>query len=212
VFTFVVYLIPGMFGSPLKALSSFLPSGGSELNLTRLINQGSSAFPVIQAAENRSPQCAEPKYADFLEMPLGLTGYFDYKQGLACAKEQNKPVLLDFKGHACANCKLMEARVWSDPEVLRRLSEEFVIVALYMDDRTQLPENEWITSSVDGKVKKTIGKVNEDLEILKFKTNAMPLYVITDHEGKPLNTPMPTNLNVSEYKAWLDEGIKKFRP
>ncbi len=211
VFTFVVYLVPGLFGSPLKALSSFLPSGGSELNLTRLTSQGSPAPITMQAGENKSQQCQEPRFADFLEMPLGLTGYFDYKQGLACAKELNKPVLLDFKGHACANCKLMEARVWSDPEVLSRLRDDFVIVALYMDDRTQLPENEWITSSVDGKIKKTIGKVNEDLEISKFKTNAMPLYVITDYEGNPLNTPMPTNLNVEEYKAWLDDGIAKFK-
>ena len=143
-------------------------------------------------------------------MPLGLTGYFDYEQGLACAKEQNKPVLLDFKGHACANCKLMEAKVWSDPEILRRLRENFVIVSLYVDDRTPLPENEWVVSVIDGKQKKTIGKKNEDLEITKFRTNSLPLYVITDHEGNPLNEPMITNLNIGEYKKWLDEGYKNF--
>lgn len=211
VFTFVIYLIPGLFGSPLRALSSFLPSGGSELNIPRMISENRSVAPAAQASQVTSIQCQEPKFGDLLEMPLGLTGYFDYQQGLACAKEIGKPVLLDFKGHACANCKLMEARVWSDPEVLRRLRDEFVIVALYLDDRTQLPENEWITSSVDGKIKKTMGKVNEDLEISKFKTNAMPLYVITDHEGNPVNTPMPTNLDVEEYKAWLDDGISKFK-
>jgi thiol:disulfide interchange protein DsbD len=170
-----------------------------------------SAPAVIIESGKVSATCSEPKYADFLEMPLGLTGYFDYKQGLLCAKEQNKPVLLDFKGHACANCKLMEAKVWSDPEVLRRLRDEFVIVALYLDDRKELPEAEWVKSALDGKVKKTIGKINEDLEISKFQTNAMPLYVITDHEGNPLNKPMPTNLNVTEYKAWLDEGINLYR-
>jgi thiol:disulfide interchange protein DsbD len=104
----------------------------------------------------------------------------------------------------------MEARVWSDPEVLRRLRDNFVIIALYVDDRTQLPENEWIVSGIDGKQKKTIGKINEDIEISKFKTNALPLYVISDHEGNPLNKPMPTNLNVEEYKKWLDEGFKNF--
>lgn len=211
VFSFVVYLIPGLFGSPLTALSSFLPSSsGSELNLPRIISRNAGTVAPLQPLTNLSASCQEPKYADFLEMPLGLTGYFDYQQGLACAKEQGKPVFLDFKGHACANCKLMEARVWSDPEILRRLREEFVIVALYLDDRTQLSENEWITSSIDGKVKKTMGKVNEDLEISKFRTNAMPLYVITDHEGNPVNKPMPTNLNVDQYKAWLDEGINAF--
>jgi thiol:disulfide interchange protein DsbD len=210
VFSFVVYLIPGLFGSPLKALSSFLPSSGTELNLPLILSQGGSR-PVPSETQNVSTLCSEPKYGDFLEMPLGLSGYFDYNQGLQCAKELGKPVLLDFKGHACANCKLMEAKVWSDPEVLRRLRDEFVIVALYLDDRTQLPENEWITSKIDGKIKKTIGKVNEDLEISRFKTNAMPLYVITDHEGNPVNEPMPTNLNIEQYKKWLDDGIAEFR-
>jgi thiol:disulfide interchange protein DsbD len=104
----------------------------------------------------------------------------------------------------------MEAKVWSDPEILRRLRDNFVIVSLYADDRTSLPQSEWITSSVDGKIKKTIGKLNEDLEISRFKTNALPLYVITDHNGNPLNIPMPTNLNIEEYKKWLDEGLELF--
>jgi thiol:disulfide interchange protein len=211
VFSFVVYLIPGLFGSPLKGLSSFLPSQeSSELNLPGLISANRSAVGNTFQKNDMSKLCSEPEYGDIFKMPLGLEGYFDFKQGLACAKEQNKPVLLDFKGHACANCKLMEARVWSDPEVLRRLRENFVIVALYADDRTQLPESEWIRSTVDGKIKKSIGKLNEDIEITRFKTNALPLYVITDHEGNPLNKPMPTNLNVEEYKKWLDEGFARF--
>jgi thiol:disulfide interchange protein len=211
VFSFVIYLIPGLFGSPLKGLSSFLPSSSStELNLFSMLSENRYASAPVTEPSNTSKLCSEPKYGDIFDMPFGLKGYFDYKQGLACAKEQGKPVLLDFKGHACANCKLMEARVWSDPEVLSRLREKFVIVALYVDDRTSLPENEWITSSLDGKVKKTLGKINEDLEISKFKTNALPLYVITDYEGNALNTPMPTNLNVEEYKKWLDEGIAAF--
>ncbi len=197
----MVYLIPGLFGAPLKGLASFLPSPTTYgLNLPN---------PSIQPV-NTSVLCSEPRYGDIFDMPLGLKGYFDYKQGLACAKEQGKPVLIDFKGHACANCKLMEAKVWSDPEILRRLRDNFVIIALYVDDRTQLPENEWIVSTIDGKQKKTIGKINEDLEISKFKTNALPLYVITDYEGNPLNKPMPTNLNVAEYKKWLDEGVALF--
>ena len=144
-------------------------------------------------------------------MPLGLSGYFDYKQGLACAKEQGKPVLIDFKGHACANCKLMEAKVWSDPEILKRLRENFVIISLYVDDRTQLPENEWVKSAINGKVLKSIGKVNEELEMVKYKTNSLPLYVISDYEGNPVNSPMPTNLNIEEYKKWLDEGYALFK-
>jgi thiol:disulfide interchange protein DsbD len=211
VFTFVIYLVPGLFGSPLKALASFLPSSSSELNLPSLISRNASSVVNNVPIASKSGQCAEPKYGDKLEMPLGLSGYFDYKQGMQCAKEQGKPVLLDFKGHACANCKLMEAQVWSDNEILSRLKNEFVIVALYLDDRTTLPENEWVTSSLDGKIKKTLGKINEDLEISKFKTNAMPLYVITDSEGNPLNKPMPKNLNIEEYKKWLDEGLTLFK-
>ncbi|HLN21441.1 MAG TPA: cytochrome c biogenesis protein CcdA [Bacteroidales bacterium] len=207
VFTFVIYLVPGMFGSPLKALSSFLPSSKSELSLS---STAGMTYSPANSPVSGSQQCQVPKFGDKLSMPLGLSGYFDYKQGLACAKELGKPVLLDFKGHACANCKLMEARVWSDPVILDKL-KEFVIIGLYLDDRTPLPENEWVKSALDGKVKKTIGKINEDLEISKFRTNAMPLYVITDHEGNPLVQPMATNLNVAEYGQWLDDGIAAFR-
>jgi len=211
VFSFVVYLVPGLFGAPLNAVSSFLPSQTkSQLNLPLMISENRRAALTLDQQSPASALCSVPKYGDILEMPLGLRGYFDLKQGLACAKEQGKPVLLDFKGHACANCKLMEARVWSDPEVIRRLRENFVIIALYVDDRTLLPENEWIISEIDRKQKKTIGKINEELEISKFKTNALPLYVIADHEGNPLIKPMPTNLNVEEYKKWLDEGFKNF--
>ena len=211
VFSFVVYLIPGLFGAPLKGLSSFLPSQEtSEFNLPKLILENRSYSGSSIQPATTSEICSQPKHNDIFEMPLALKGYFDYKQGLACAKEQGKPVFLDFKGHACANCKRMEAKVWSDPEVLRRLSDNFVIIELYVDDRTQLPENEWLVSTIDGKQKKTIGKLNEDLEISKFKTNALPLYVIADHEGNPLNKPMPTNMNIEEYKKWLDEGVELF--
>ncbi len=211
VFSFVVYMIPGLFGAPLKGLSTFLPSQStSGFNLVRIIQENNKYPETSSPGQYVSQLCSEPRFDDIFDMPAGIQGYFEYKQGLACAKEQGKPVLIDFKGHACANCKLMEARVWSDPEVLGRLRDNFVIVALYVDDRTQLPENEWITSQVDGKVKKTIGKINEDLEISRYKTNALPLYVIADHEGNPLNKPMPANLDVEEYRKWLDEGTELY--
>ena len=212
VFSFVIYLIPGMFGAPLKGLSALLPSPEtSKFNLSRISESGIVAPAPSSAASGASEQCSVPLYGDLFSMPHGLSGYYEYEQGLKCAREQGKPVLLDFKGHACANCKIMEAKVWSDPTILEMLRNEFVIVALYADDRTVLPESKWITSSVDGKIKKTIGKINEDLEISKFRTNALPLYVITDHDGNPLNKPMPTNLNVGEYREWLEEGLLNFR-
>jgi thiol:disulfide interchange protein DsbD len=214
VFAFVVYLTTGLFGNPLRGITAFLPSQESSwfsrAERAALPQQQDQAFAAFSPL-SENLQCQEPRWSDRFSLPYGLRGYFDYEQGLECAKELGKPALLDFKGHACANCRMMEARVWSDPEVLRRLREDFVIIALYLDDRTQLPENEWIVSQTDGKTKKTIGKVNEDLEISRFRTNAMPLYVITDHQGNQLNAPMTTNLNVDEYRKWLDEGLKLFK-
>lgn len=209
-FSFVVYLFTGLLGSPLKGLSALLPSPETS-RYTQSLKSESPKYPVSSPAPFSDKLCETPLYDDIFDMPLGLSGYFEFNQGLKCARELGKPVLLDFKGHACANCKLMEAKVWSDPEVLQRLRDNFVIVSLYVDDRTLLPENEWFKSSVDGKLKKTIGKMNEDLEISRFKTNALPLYVIADHNGNPLNRPSPTNLNVQEYKKWLDEGVEIFR-
>ena len=211
VFSFMLYLVTGLFGAPLKSLSGFLPPQETSWFYKRQVIRENETVPSpVFSISAASELCSEPKYEDLFNMPLGLTGYFEYEQGLACAKEQLKPALIDFKGHACANCKVMEAKVWSNPEILQRLRDNFVIISLYADDRTQLPDNEWITSAVDGKVKKTIGKINEDIEISKYKTNALPLYVITDHEGNPLNSPMPTNLDIGEYKNWLDEGVRIF--
>jgi thiol:disulfide interchange protein DsbD len=213
VFSFVVWLITGLFGAPLRSLSALLPAQkSSAFNIQQQVVTDSRVSGVPEFRDILSSDlCSTPKYGDIFDLPYGLKGYFDLKQGLDCAREQDKPVLLDFKGHACANCKLMEAKVWSDPEVLRRLSENFVIVALYVDDRTQLPEDEWVTSTIDGKVKKTIGKINEDIEISLFGTNAMPLYVIAGHNDKPLIKPMATNLKVGEYIKWLDDGVKAFK-
>ena len=212
VFVFAVFLITGLFGAPLKGLSALLPSQETSwFNMRQAAPEATVSLPFTYKSPSSGTLCNEPKYAGIFKMPLGLEGYFDYEQGLECAREIGKPVLIDFKGHACANCKVMEAKVWSDPEVLRRLRDNFVIVSLYVDDRTQLPENEWFVSSVDGRQKKTIGKLNEDIEISKYKTNALPLYVITGYDGISLNKPMPTNLNVEEYKSWLDEGVELFK-
>jgi len=155
--------------------------------------------------------CDKPKYADFLHLPHGLKGYFDYEQGLACAKKMNKPVFIDFTGHGCVNCREMEARVWSDPRVLKKLKEDFVIIALYVDDKSKLPENEWITSNYDGKVKKTIGKKFADFQISRFNVNAQPYYVLLDTNGELLTNPKAYDLNVENFLEFLDEGLAEFK-
>jgi len=210
VFSFTVYLIPGLFGAPLKGISGLLPAMESAKFDLKKSAAPAAAYYDLKQNDTDSELCEQPLYAEKFELPYGLRGYFDYEQGMTCAREKGLPVFLDFKGHACSNCKAMESKVWSNPEVLKRLGSNFVIIALYCDDRTRLPEDEWITSKVDGKTKNTIGKVNADLEIEMFGTNTQPLYAIIDHEGKLLNDPIGYNLNVSEYLDWLDEGFDAF--
>ena len=209
-FTFALYLLPGLFGAPLTRISSLLPPREtSGFNLLKAISENRGTAPGLVTTTSSS-LCEEPRYADFLHFEYGLEGYFDLEQGLACARELGKPVLIDFKGHACANCKEMDARVWSDTGVQQRLRDNFVLVALYVDDRTKLPENEVFVSKVDGKEKKTIGKKNEDIEISMFNTNTLPLYAIVDPSGKPLIETRGTDFDIQAYIDWLDRGAEAY--
>ncbi len=201
-FAFVIYLFLGLFGYELKSISPLLPpKSPNGLDLTqRAVYNGT---PMLAADTHE--ECTPVKYADMFHMPLGLKGFYSLEEGLACARASGKPVLIDFKGHFCSNCKKMEAAVWSDPDVLRVLND-YVIVALYTDDRTKLPEAEWFTSEVDGKVKKTIGQQNIDYEIANFRTNTIPLYVIMDADGNVVGEPKGTDLDVQSYLSWLKGG------
>jgi thiol:disulfide interchange protein DsbD len=201
VFTFVVYLVPGMWGAPLKSLAGYLPPLSTH------------DFNVLAAQDKQNPNaiCDIPKYADFLHFPHGINGYFDYKQAMDCARKQNKPLFIDFTGHGCTNCREMEARVWSDPQVLQRLKNDYVVVALYVDDKTELSESEWYTSSYDKKVKKTIGKQNADLQISKLNNNAQPFYVLVGKDERVLVSPKPYDLKVENFVKFLDEGKKKYK-
>lgn len=202
-FAFVTYMIPGMFGAPLKALSGYMPPlATSDFRLGDNIQHPTSNI--------QHQLCDQPKYANLLHLPHGLKGYFDLKQAQACAKQLNKPLFIDFTGHGCVNCREMEANVWSDPEVLKRLQNDFVIVSLYVDERKELPMEEWYVSSFDGKEKKTIGKQNSDLEITLFNNNAQPLYVIADAEGKSLVEPKSYDKNVQRFVEFLEEGKRNF--
>jgi len=225
VFTFVVYMIPGMWGAPLKALSGYLPPQQTmDFDLKR-INQ-ENADKVIEYVDakmsNLSVQteqldkkvssavlCEEPKYADIFHLPHGLNGYYDYDQALACAKAQNKPIYIDFTGHGCVNCREMEANVWSDPRVLEMLRDDYVIVALYVDDKTKLPKEEWIIGA-DGKEKKSIGRVNADFQISKFNTNAQPYYCLMGHNGELLVDPRAYDLDRDAFVDFLKQGIENF--
>lgn len=206
-FAFMFYLIPGLFGAELSSLSSLLPPQKGNYYSFMPRQEG------ILQEENKyvSQLCDEPKYGDFLELPHNLKGYFDYEEGMKCAKQLNKPIFLDFKGHVCTNCKEMEAKVWSHPEVLKRLHEDYLIIALYTDDKTRLPKDEWIKSEVDGKIKKTIGKINSNFQIEKYNTNSIPFYALVDHNGKLLNSPKGHDLNINSFIQFLDEGLEAFK-
>ncbi|MDP4280552.1 MAG: cytochrome c biogenesis protein CcdA [Bacteroidota bacterium] len=211
-FTFVVYMIPGMWGAPLKALSGYLPPQTTlDFDLNAIIhNEVQAVAGQAPGSGERSTLCETPKYNDLFHLPHGLQGYFDYKQALECAKKQNKPLFIDFTGHGCVNCREMEANVWSDPQVLKRLRENFIVTALYVDDKTELPENEWITSKYDGKVKKTIGKKFADLQISRFNVNSQPYYVLLDTAGNILTQPRSYDLNVDAFVKFLDSGLSAF--
>jgi thiol:disulfide interchange protein DsbD len=195
VLAFVIYLVPGMFGAPLKGLSGWLPPMNSQ------------DFKGSQAAEPVA-QKSDALYSDFLELPLGLDGYFDFEQAKAAALKANKPLFIDFTGHGCVNCRKMEEYVWSDPSVLQRLKNDYVVVALYCDDKTELPADKWYTSKVDGQEKKTLGDQNLDFQISRFNSNAQPHYVLLDprKDDKPMVQPVAFDANVSHFVSFLDEG------
>jgi len=215
-FSFVVYLIPGMFGAPLKGISGYLPPQTThdfdlhqiirdEIKLSMPHNVGG-----IATSGNNNELCEKPKFGEYLHLPHGLEGYFDYEQGMACARKQNKPVFIDFTGHGCVNCREMEASVWSDPRVLERLRNNFVVIALYVDDKSTLPESEWVTSSYDGKVKKTLGKKYADFQITRYKVNAQPYYVLLDGKEQLLVKPKAYDLNADHFVEFLDSALVEF--
>lgn len=198
-FSFVVHMIPGLWGAPLKILSGYLPP---------ITTQQFKIEGAITSGNTPSSSTEVIKYADRLKIPHGIQGYFDYEQALEAAKREGKPLLIDFTGHGCVNCRKMEENVWVDPQVLKRLKEDFVMVALYIDERLELPESEWYTSSYDGKVKKTLGKQNADFQITRFNNNAQPYYVILDHNEQLVAKPRGYNTDIAAFVEFLD-GAKR---
>ena len=197
IFTF--YLIPGLWGAPLKFINAFPPP--MEYSESPMGFGGSSK----SVATAMLPEGAKSG-------PHGIVVFDDYEEGLAYAKKVNKPIMLDFTGFACVNCRKMENNVWSNPNVLSILKEKVVVISLYVDDKRELPKNEQFFSKATESEIETIGDKWTDFMITRYKTNTQPLYVLTDLEGKSLNAAQPTisYVGVEEYEAWLKSGIAKF--
>lgn len=195
-FTFVVYMIPGMFGAPLKALSGYLPP----IETQDFIMGSNASQPVISIEEATKGE----------KLPLGLTGYHSMEEGYAAAKASGKPVFLDISGLACVNCREMEQRVWSDPKVLSMLKNDFVIVVLYTDDKTKLPESEWVTTS-SGKVLKDRGRINAWFVRENFGVSAQPNYVLLSPDGKQLAPIRGYNTDIDGFVEFLNSGLEKMK-
>ncbi len=190
-FTFALYLLPGMWGAPLKALSGWIPPEYTQdFNLYKVQNN---------TTVNQTAAIPPKKLADKIAAPYGLKAYFDLDEGIAAAKILHKPIMLDFTGYSCANCRKMEAQVWSDPEVLKRINENFVLISLYVDEPSSLPAEEQYTNS-KGEEIETVGDRNLDYEISKFGFNAQPLYMFMDANQDVL----------SDIKYGYDPDIDKF--
>ena len=201
VFSFVVYMIPGMWGAPLSGLSGYLPPISTQ---DYVVAPGAASHAVVTDAP---AQTGEKKY-DFLHLPHNLEGYFDLEDALAAAKQSGKPVFVDVTGHACVNCREMEQRVWSDPAALDILRNEFVICALYVDDKHKLPEEDWVTDAETGKVYKDLGRVNSYIAREKFNVNAQPNYVLLSPDGEILVPTHSYDLSVENFIKFLKSGVE----
>lgn len=206
VFAFVVYLIPGMWGAPLKAVAAFLPPIGTQ-DFDLASNTGG---PVAAASHDAS---SRKHYAHFHSWSTikGLDPYYDYEEALEAARTQNKPLLVDFTGWTCVNCRKMEANVWSDPAVKNLINTEFILVELYVDEKDlKLPESEQYISA-SGKKIDNVGKRNTDFQITKFQSNSQPLYALLDHSEELLVPTRGADYDVAKYIAFLEAGLEAFK-
>ncbi|SDC90007.1 protein-disulfide reductase DsbD family protein [Pedobacter soli] len=202
-FVFAIYLIPGLWGAPLKAVSALVPP----LSTQDFIIGQDSGSGAGQATSSHPKR----KYAEFLHIPHNIDGFFDYEEALAYAREVKKPLFLDFTGHGCVNCREMEARVWSDPRVLKRLKEDYVVVSLYTDDKTDLPVAEQFDSKILGTKVNTVGKKFKHLQAERFNTISQPYYVLLGTDEKELvSPPIGVEFDIDKYLQYLDKGLSEF--
>ena len=207
-FTFVVWMIPGMWGAPLKGLSGYLPPITTQDFVLDPAQQRGGGTTYVAGPQDESGFPATRKYADFLHMPYDIPAFFDYEEARAYAAKVGKPVLLDFTGHGCVNCREMESRVWSDPRVLKLMKNDYVVCSLYGDDKKVLDEKDWVTTE-DGKVLKSLGKINSYFMMKRYHVNAQPYYVILDPVTEKNKVPARSyNLDVDQYVAFLEKGLE----
>jgi thiol:disulfide interchange protein DsbD len=206
IFSFVLYMIPGLWGAPLKFLSGYLPP----METQDFVLEGGEVVTTAPSSTNDFP--SQVKYQNKLHLPHHLQGFFDYKEAVEYARKVNKPIFIDFTGHGCVNCRKMEATVWSNKEVLARLKTDYVVLALYVDDKTVLPKTEWYTSKIDDEEKKTMGSQNFDFQVSKFNGAAQPQYVLVNAEGdRLLNYDKYYDAEVSNFVKFLDEGSASYK-
>ncbi|MFN4973624.1 MAG: protein-disulfide reductase DsbD family protein [Bacteroidota bacterium] len=203
--SFTIYMIPGLWGAPLNALSGFIPPAVTQdFNLNNIQYQTSVAAPGTNLAK------PPIKYTDKLKVPFGLTAYFDLEEGMAAARLLKKPVMLDFTGHTCANCRKMEEQVWKQPEILSRIKQDFVLISLFVDESARLPVEEQFKTP-DGDMVTTVGEKNLAYEKAKFGINAQPLYMFLDLKGEPLSdVKYGYDPDVSRFLAHLESVKQEF--
>ncbi len=203
-FAFAIYMIPGMWGAPLTSISSFAPSITTQVFNINHPGQNTSVISGSQNTQDLSSYKTK-------EGISGLVKFLDYEEGIEYARKTGKPVFLDFTGHGCANCKKMEASVWSDLQVVQRLRDEYVIISLYIDDRNEIPREKQYVSEFSGKRIRNIGNKWSDFQARRFGVNSQPYYVLLDHQEKQLAKPYSFNTNVEQFIQFLDSGINAFR-
>ncbi len=205
--SFSLYMLPGLFGANLTLLSGIIPpQTTNNFDLDDLIKQNAGNSPI-----NNKMLKEKIKYAEFLKMPLGIEGFFDYEQGFAYAQKVNKPVFLDFTGHGCANCRKMEENVWVNPRVLEMLKNNYVVISLYVDDKTELPENEHYKAKKDGEIKTTLGKKNFFIQIDKYQSIAQPYYCLLDTKGNLMVQSEGYNADIENFSSFLEKGLVEFK-
>ncbi len=210
---FVVYMIPGLWGAPLKAISGFLPPMTTQdFNIERTVEENAGTVVYDGSANGAEPLPADHKYADRLQSPAGYHGFFDLDEAKAYARKVGKPIFIDFTGHTCNNCREMEHLVWSDKEVKEIINQKFVLCELYVDEQQiQLPESEWITDD-KGHVLKTLGRRNLYYEKSMFNMNAQPYYVIINADGQVLTKEnYKYDRDVQKFIAFLNEGLSNMK-